>query len=181
MVMAAFVVIDGTVFSIISVLCALFHEAAHIITLKFFGYKMRSVHIGTKGISLKTSQMSYTDEAIVAFSGPIASFLGFTVFVVIYFFTYDKICGFIALSNFALFFLNVLPLYPLDGGRGLFCVMCNKFSREKATQIIKVLSFIFLLPLGVISVIIFLRSGFNLSLFIICVYLLILLMGVNNI
>ena len=172
MFMAAFILIDGTFFAIISVTFALLHEMAHIIALKTLGAKTIAVGSAPYGISLETSLMSYKDECLVALFGP---FLNFVLFVissaVCYFSGFDRYAVFAAFSNFAIFAVNILPVFPLDGARALFCFLCIKLSRQRAVLISKTVSFIFLLPLGVISVIILVRSGFNMSLLIICLYL----------
>ena len=174
MLMAAFVLIDGSLLAVCSVFAALVHELSHLLALHILGKKIRSLSALGKGLALRTELLSYRDEAIVCAAGPLASLLlagGAFVF------------GFsrIAFASFALFFLNVLPIYPLDAGRALFCLVSLKTESRVATRIVRAVSFIFLLPLSVLSVIILLRSGFNLSLLIICIYLLILQTGAFNI
>lgn len=174
--------IDGTVFAVYSVLCAILHELSHIIALRVTGGKVRTLSASAKGIALGTYALSYRQEAVVALCGPLTSLalcILFTVLSAI--FEYNQNLVFIAVSNLALFTVNALPVYPLDMGRAVFCFLCLKTEREKAVKILKFISFIFLLPLCALSVIILLRSGFNLSLLIICIYLLIYLMGAADI
>ena len=56
-----------------------------------------------------------------------------------------------------------------------------KSDMQKAGRLTKIISVIFLLPLAVFSVIILIRTGYNLSLMLICIYLAILLIGVKDI
>lgn len=77
MLMAAFIVIDGSWFALYAVLCALWHESFHIIALKILGGSTRSVTVSQYGIGLKTTQLSYRHEAAVALAGPLASFAAF--------------------------------------------------------------------------------------------------------
>lgn len=170
MLMAAFVLIDGSLLAVYSVLSALFHELAHIIALWVLGKRIRSLSAVGRGLALSTELLGYRDEAIVCISGPLSSLL---LGIVCFFAGFYQL----AFANFALFLLNALPIYPLDSGRALFCLLSLKLDRKAAAWMIRAVSFIFLLPLSVLSVIIFIRSGFNLSLLIICIYLLILQTG----
>lgn len=179
MLMAAFIIIDGSFFAIYAVLSALFHEIAHIVTLRLLGGKANEIRIKEIGISLRTGLMGYKTEAIVALSGPLASFFAFLVFFIISrYFVFAKWSVFLTASNLALFIINILPVYPLDGGRALYCIL--SLSTPRAGRYVKIISVIFLLPLCVISVIILISTGYNFSLVLICIYLSIFL-GVKDV
>lgn len=182
MFMAAFIIIDGTMLAFYTVLCALWHELWHIIAVHIIGGKVKTLSAERFSISLSTASMSYKQEAAAAIAGPAASFAAFIFFALIARYTgMSKTAVFIAASNLALFTVNILPVFPLDGGRVLLCLLCQKLERDNAVKITKLISGIFLLPLCGLSVIILIESGYNLSLIIICVYLLLLLLGVINI
>ena len=174
MTVIAFLLIDGSIFSLCSVLAASLHELSHIIALRAVDKSVHSLRLGSGGFSLRTGLIGYKSEAIVCAAGPIMSFVLFFVFR---FFKNNQTLAFFSGANLALFALNSLPVYPLDCGRVLLCLLSMRLERKTALLIIRIISFIFLLPLCVLSVIIFIRSGFNLSLLIICVYLLVLLTG----
>lgn len=172
MVLAAFVIIDGTSMSLCSALCALWHELWHIIALKLFGKRVGRLSGGGIGISLSTGMLGYREETLICLAGPLASLFGAGAFFVIS----RMQPGFsdaviIACANLALFAVNILPVYPLDGGRALCCILAQRTDEQTALKTVKKVSVIFLLPLSCLSVIIFVESGFNLSLAIICVYL----------
>ena len=182
MLMAAFIVIDGTWFALYAVLCALWHEAWHLITLRLVGGYAREVSVRQYGISLETAGLGYKQEAAVALAGPAASLAAFLFFAVVSrYFLFSETTVFLAASNLAVLAVNILPVYPLDGGRALHCLLCMKYEPARAALATKIISFIFLLPLSVFSVIILVRTGYNLSLIIICIYLAILLIGVKDI
>lgn len=178
MVLLSYIIIDGTVFSVLTALCALWHESWHLITLYVMGKKMSSLYSGSIGISLKTGLLGYRDEIKVCLAGPVASLAAAVLFFFVSRYAYSKEFVFLSVSNLALFLLNTLPVYPLDAGRALFCALCLKYDTKKAAKIIKCISYIFLLPLSCLSVIIFVESGFNLSLIVICIYLLLIVTGV---
>ena len=182
MLMAAFIIIDGTWFALFAVMCALWHEIWHMIILHILGGNTQSVSFSQYGIGLKTNVLSYRQEAAVALAGPAASLALTVVFAVIArYFVFTEITVFIAFSNFALFLVNILPVYPLDGGRALHCFLCMHLNIPNAIRLTRIISVIFLLPITVFSAIILIRTGYNLSLMIICIYLAILLIGVKDI
>lgn len=178
MMMGAFVLIDGTELSLFCAIFAILHEFCHIIVLKREGGGIKSLETKTVGISLETGQISYKSEIKIALAGPVFNFACFVIFgLFCYFLSFNKTLVLLCVANFGIFLINILPLYPLDGGRALYCFLCLKFPPHKARFLIKSVCYLFLLPLGILSVIIFIRSGFNLSLLIICMYLLVLQTG----
>lgn len=182
LIMAAFIVIDGTLLSFYTVIFALLHELAHILTILFFKNRMFSFKGKALGFSITTNALGYKQEAAVCLAGPLFSLFCFVLFAVLSYFNHmPRQLVFIAACNLSLFLINILPLYPLDGGRALFCLLSLKFQQHRAYIIIKIISYIFLLPLCILSVIILVETGYNLSLIIICIYLLLLLLGVINI
>ncbi len=178
MFIAAFVLIDGSFTALLSVLAAAFHEAGHILALLAVGAKPCKLSGSGIGISLKTDALGYKDEIKVVIAGPVFSLFLFLVLLPFY----KNFSAFaLSFSSLVLFVINILPIYPLDGGRALYCTLALKTDMQKSGIITRVISCIFLLPLFVLSVIIMITSGYNLSLLIICIYLLALLIGVKNI
>lgn len=164
MLMAAFIIIDGSTFALYSVLFALWHELWHIIILKLnkreFVFYTRS-----HGLELKTGLLSYKEDATVALAGPVSSLLLGACLL-----PFDTL---LSLCNFAIGILNLIPIWPLDGARALLSLLSLKTDRCRATRIIRILSYIFLLPLCFLSVIILIKTGYNLSLLIVCIFLMI--------
>lgn len=176
---AAFILIDGTVYALFAVGFSLAHELAHIVTLRLCRGSVTKMQGIGFGVGLSTSALSYTRELAVVLAGPALSLLLFFCFLP--FFRVNEYLCFACAANLAIFCVNILPIYPLDGGRALFCLLAGRFSVYTAARVTKAVSFLFLLPLGLISVIILVRTGFNLSLLIISIYLSVLLIGVKNI
>lgn len=183
MLTAAFILIDGSWFAVLTVLSALMHELAHIAALKLSGGVPKKLRAGGAGLALNTDGcLSYRTDALVAAAGPCMSALICAVFFVISrFYVFNSITVYLTFANFALFALNALPIYPLDGGRVLYSLLCLKLTPRRAGIITRCISFIFLLPLGIISVIILIRTEYNLSLLIICIYIAVLLIGAYKI
>ena len=174
----SFVLIDGSMLSLYAVGFSVLHEFAHIAALLLVGGRVGSLYAKGFGIALKTAPLSYTQELVTALSGPALSLFLFLIFLP--FCTRGESLFFCCFCNLSIFFVNILPIYPLDGGRALYCLLCTKVFYRTACVITRVISCIFLLPLCIISVIILVRTGYNLSLLIICIYLGVLALGVKN-
>ena len=170
-------VIDGTVYAVYAVGCALWHELWHVLILKIVGGGVQNFALRGFTMKLAITNIGYSKETAVALAGPLASLTGFFVFSAIE----GKQAAFLALSNLALFAVNIMPIYPLDGGRALYCLLCKHLTLKTAATVTRIISCLFLLPLTAFSVIMLIRTGYNLSLMLICGYLGIMLIGLREI
>lgn len=93
---------------------AICHELSHIAVLYLLGGRVLSIQIGARGIVLETDSLTYGKELLCAAAGPLMSFL---LFLVRRQWPVLAICA----GVHALF--NLLPVYPLDGGRMLHCAL----------------------------------------------------------
>lgn len=99
---------------VISIIIAiLIHESFHYFALIVQNVSVYSVSIHGTGVIMKTGDMTLLQELVSTLSGPIGSIL--LVFLVSYF-PRIAICGIIH----GLY--NLLPVYPLDGGRVVNCI-----------------------------------------------------------
>lgn len=176
--LSAFVLIDGSFFAVLTALFSLWHEAWHIIALKLAGGKIKSLCAIGVGIKLNSTLLSYKRELAVTLAGPLSSLFLFLVFLP--FALKNEYTVFCTFCNLIIFIMNIIPVFPLDGGRAVYLLLCTRFLPKTASKITKCISFIFLLPLFVLSVIILIKTGYNLSLMLICLYLSVLFLGVKN-
>ena len=94
------------------VVAALIHEAGHYLALRCFGKRIHSVKVGISGTLLETRDLAVWQEFVCVLAGPVAGLLPlFTLRI----FPGVALCGLIQ----SLF--NLLPIYPLDGGRLIYC------------------------------------------------------------
>ena len=90
------------------------HEFCHYVALKLCGASVSCICLGGNGIVMETQQLSYGKEAICAYAGPLGALL---ILLFARHFPRTSICT-ILLSAY-----NLLPIFPLDGGRGLGCAL----------------------------------------------------------
>jgi len=160
-------------FVLMMLFSAFVHEVGHIVTLKLFRVRIKSLELGLFGgtINLERKLISYKKEIAVSLSG---SFVNL-IFALIFFFIlrqgFDTDIFFLFLSNLFYALFNLLPITNLDGGNALLSLLSMKkelYDAEKQASIISKIT-LFLLALGGVNLV--LISGFNVSLFIIVLLL----------
>ena len=88
--------------------------------------------------------LSYKDEIKVAFYGPLFN-LGVCVFFVCLWWLVPESYPYldtVVFSNLCIFAINLLPAYPLDGGRIFSATLSLYISRKKSLLIVKILGII---------------------------------------
>ena len=148
---------------LLSALVALQHECAHAFAAAKLGYKLNKIVLmpfgavidgDLKGISVK-------DELSVALAGPFCNLLTAGFFAALWWFapTTYAFTDTAYYSSLAIALVNLLPAYPLDGGRVLKCVLENALSKSRhfalgaertAERVCKILTLFF--ALGFFSV-----------------------------
>ena len=93
---------------------ATFHELSHMAMLKIQNIPVRKICIGARGAVMDTEFMGTKQELLCALSGPAGSLL---VSLLLPIFPRIALCGFVQ----GLY--NLIPVYPLDGGRVLRCLI----------------------------------------------------------
>ena len=109
-----------------AVLAAGFHELCHAGMIRLCGGRILSVRIGVNGAVMETEPMSTGKELLCALAGPAG---GLLLILAARWFPRIAVCGVIH----SLY--NLLPLYPLDGGRALQCGMELLFPPAVAKRI----------------------------------------------
>lgn len=123
---------------LMSALVAVQHECAHAFAAAKLGYKLNAIVLMPFGavIDGDLRGISFKDEIFVALCGPLCNLATALFFVAmwwlhpaLYAFT-DTAC-FISLS---IALINLLPAYPLDGGRILKCALIRLFLHTSVQQ-----------------------------------------------
>ena len=136
--------LTGKVFLFLTfTLTALIHELGHSFCAERLGYKMNEVCLMPYGTVVNGSieGLSYKDEIRVAFYGPLFN-LGVCVFFVCLWWLVPESYPYldtVVFSNLCIFAINLLPAYPLDGGRILSATLSLYMPRKKSLFIVKIL------------------------------------------
>jgi len=115
----------------------LLHELAHVLVAKDFGYNTESITLypfgGIARIEMP-ERIPPNHEIYIAIAGPLVNAMLALVFLPMAYFLGSPF-GLIFTLNFAMFAFNMLPSYPMDGGRVMRSFLARRFSHEKATNI----------------------------------------------
>lgn len=90
-------------------LCVAAHEAGHLVCLRILGARIYGIRLSCCGAIICTDVLPYGKEFLAAASGPFVNFVLFLLCM--------RSNPLTSLVSFCLFTYNLLPLYPLDGGR----------------------------------------------------------------
>lgn len=129
----------GKVFSFLTItFCAVAHEFGHALAAERRGYKLKKITLMPYGavISGETGGMTVADEIYTVIFGPLVNLCaGLSILALWWLFPitypYTELA---ATANFSLFFVNLLPAFPLDGGRLLLCLLTKPLGRKKSVD-----------------------------------------------
>jgi Zn-dependent protease/predicted transcriptional regulator len=133
-------------------LCVILHEYGHALTGKRFGVKTQDIIMSPLGGLARMSSMAEKPmhEFFITIAGPavnlaIGIFIGLTLYFItgkwsmdILTYDFEKPEEFVRMLmpiNFYLFLFNLIPAFPMDGGRILRSLLSVKLGKVKATKI----------------------------------------------
>ncbi|TBN04333.1 site-2 protease family protein [Hyunsoonleella flava] len=148
-------VLFNVVLVLAAFLCVVLHELGHALTAKRFGINTKKITLLPIGgtASLERIPESPKQELLVTLAGPlvnviIAIFLYYLIpvkalmqlnftesFEALMSFTLQNFLFFLFLVNVGLAVFNIIPAFPMDGGRILRALLAMKMNRVKATLI----------------------------------------------
>lgn len=111
-------------------LSAIFHELCHFLAIRFVHQKVRRLQIESSATRICLPELTLGQELICALAGPAGSF-----FLLLFAEKFPRI----ALCGVVQGIYNMLPVYPLDGGRAVNCILAMTFSPPVAKIILSVL------------------------------------------
>lgn len=176
----------------ILMLFALFHELGHMLTGIIFGFKPKSLEIMPLGLSIEFESKSENynkkikkgtlltlKKTIIVASGPLTNLLFIIIFLVfpISFFGISK--DIVIYANILIAIFNLIPIYPLDGGRIAKGILHILFGRKDAYRYTYMISNITISILTAISSIVILNLK-NIAILLILAYLWYLVISENK-
>lgn len=123
-----------------AILAAAFHEFCHFLSAKLLGIRCLAVRIGAGGVRMEQSPMGRWEELIVASSGPAGSLLLLMLYRI-----YPQLAVCAGVQGV----FNLLPIWPLDGGRILASLL---YGRERICRIVEWITAACILGAGIILV-----------------------------
>lgn len=168
------VIMNGIVVATNYFFAILIHELGHFITAKKCGYKVSRFSLSPYGVELSyfDQNINFRDEMLIAFAGPLANFLSlffvlgvWWIFPSVYFVTESFV-----MVSFLIALFNLLPAYPLDGGRIFVCIASN-FVSGKVAKKFTIFSNLFLGSLFFVGFVVCLFINFNPSLMLFSLFL----------
>ncbi len=158
-------------------LFAFIHELAHVFASRLLRLRTQAIEIHPAGMSAGIeipSTLSFSKEMLLYASGAASNIIiALLVLAVGPILSVDAgLVNRIVLVNLFLACLNILPIFPLDGGRMLELVLRYKVSYFKSVNICIKTSRITALATVVPSALILYYTG-NISLFLLCVFILV--------
>jgi Zn-dependent protease/predicted transcriptional regulator len=133
-------------------LCVILHEFGHALTAQRYGIHTRDITLLPIGgvASLERMPEDPKQEFMITIAGPLVNLViallaiiliaatGFTVILSPTELRADSwmhVLTFLAMANMMLFLFNLIPAFPMDGGRILRSLLSMKMPRYKATRI----------------------------------------------
>lgn len=163
------------------------HECAHIIVGKILGFKVNQIELMPFGFStqmeanvkeynkkVKKSNLVEFKKIFVVLAGPLMNLLMAIFLCILNKYIEIKNINIYIYSNLILFLFNILPIYPLDGGRILKGILKIFLGYVKGEKITKIVTKSTVVLLTVISSILILKIK-NIAIVLILIYLWILI------
>ncbi|MCI8546119.1 MAG: hypothetical protein HFJ44_02690 [Clostridia bacterium] len=142
------------------------HEIGHIVSGILLGLKINKLQLNIAGISLEFKNYGKErkiNNIIIDLAGPLINLISAIIGIFI------KL-EIIIYVNAMLFIINMLPIYPLDGGRILKNILLYKNTYKQTIKTMETISKYTLIILSIFASILIL-SFKNISIFILVIYL----------
>ncbi|NCA68195.1 MAG: hypothetical protein EOM87_09065 [Clostridia bacterium] len=137
---------DAVLFAVY-IASVLLHEYAHYLAALKFGLCMDEVKLYPFGAVLygEMSHLSLHEEIIVALAGPLLNIVIALLFVASWWIVPDIYIytDTLMMANVSIAMFNLLPVYPLDGGRIALNLLLKKMQPKKAFRLLYICSITF--------------------------------------
>jgi Zn-dependent protease len=154
LLMLIIVLSGNTVFAAASVVFSFLHELVHRLTAQKLGYTPEKISFGLFGgvLHIREGFVKPRDELLIHLSGPLFNILAAFLLYVAYIYFYIPVLVPLVLANAVLALYNLMPFYPLDGGKiaDLYLAIFLGYGRsQKISRFFSLLFAVFLFLLGI--------------------------------
>ena len=111
-----------------AVIAAIFHEMCHYGAIRLLSGNSSKISVYSSGAMMALPEISRGSELICALAGPAGGLLLIPL---------SAIFPRLALCSLLQSLYNLLPIYPLDGGRALGCLLAMNLSPPKAASVLR--------------------------------------------
>ena len=140
--------VDGVIFIVLLFVCVLLHEFGHVFAARRYGIRTPDVTLLPIGgvASLERMPEKPSQEIVVALAGPAVNLVIALVLVFVLGARFDltqmaqlqeatsTLTGRVAAANVALLVFNLIPAFPMDGGRVLRALLAMPLGYTRATR-----------------------------------------------
>jgi stage IV sporulation protein FB len=140
---------EGVLFLVLLFACVLAHEFGHIFAARRYGIRTPEVTLWPIGGVAKLERIpeSPREELVVALAGPAVNVVIAAVLIIFLGFSLDEtamaelenpraaLLARVAAANIFLVVFNLIPAFPMDGGRVLRALLAMRMGRADATRI----------------------------------------------
>lgn len=168
---------------IVFMLFAIIHELGHLLTGIILGFKPKNIEVLPIGISAcfymqcddYNKKINYANrfvlkKVIISCAGPITNFIIAIIFYFFDFSIFNISREFIIYTNLIIGIFNLIPIYPLDGGRIIKNILHIKIGLKESYKYTKIIANLSIIILTIFSsmAILYLK---NISIVLILIYL----------
>lgn len=150
------------------------HESGHLLAMWASGCQPKSVRLIPASVQIiRGLPVKKAAEAAISLCGPLANLIVFLSLWVNYLLFKSETALKFAVLNLILAVFNLLPIYGLDGGDLLTVILSKNNDIYKAQSTVRIITALFAFVAFAVAVWLCIKGTFNLSVFIIALYLLI--------
>ena len=170
-VITALIAADRTGFVLPLLFAVLIHELGHLAAMWVLDCAPKRVRLVPAAVEITTKIGGGKHEIFIALCGPAVNLLLFTVLFLNYLAFNNDVYLTIGLINLLIGLFNLLPVTGLDGGTVIFNLLCRRRDPQKAALIMRIINLSVALAALITAITLCFRGQFNLSFFILALYL----------